>query len=177
MLFSFLNVRAWKYKHCLSQISTSSSLLLLIHKSGAWAKRWLMWCWASFLLMSRVLWNCALTLFFVFFCFWHTEVAALIVLISHVDQINDVFFGQQGVLKGLYGTYQLYLKLSLLYRYSGFLTHWYAGLQKGALIILRSTILPSYIQNLEKRLRGHVYCEFIMLSFQFSGTFSGKHFY
>ncbi|KAG5229778.1 Ketose-bisphosphate aldolase class-II family protein [Salix suchowensis] len=54
------------------------------------------------------------------------EVAALIVLISHVDQINDVFFGQQGVLKGL---------------------------QKGALIILRSTILPSYIQNLEKRLR------------------------
>uniref|UniRef100_A0A6N2MK79 6-phosphogluconate dehydrogenase NADP-binding domain-containing protein n=1 Tax=Salix viminalis TaxID=40686 RepID=A0A6N2MK79_SALVM len=54
------------------------------------------------------------------------EVAALIVLISHVDQINDVFFGQQGVLKGL---------------------------QKGALIILRSTILPSYMQNLEKRLR------------------------
>ncbi|XP_011035592.1 PREDICTED: uncharacterized protein LOC105133340 isoform X1 [Populus euphratica] len=54
------------------------------------------------------------------------EVAALIVLISHVDQINDVFFGQQGVLKGL---------------------------QKGALIILRSTILPSYIQNLEKRLQ------------------------
>ncbi|XP_011035595.1 PREDICTED: uncharacterized protein LOC105133340 isoform X2 [Populus euphratica] len=53
------------------------------------------------------------------------EVAALIVLISHVDQINDVFFGQQGVLKGL---------------------------QKGALIILRSTILPSYIQNLEKHL-------------------------
>ncbi|KAF9667517.1 hypothetical protein SADUNF_Sadunf15G0031400 [Salix dunnii] len=66
------------------------------------------------------------------------EVAALIVLISHVDQINDVFFGQQGVLKGL---------------------------QKGALIILRSTILPSYIQNLEKRLRGHVYCEFIMLKY------------
>uniref|UniRef100_A0A6M2EG47 Ketose-bisphosphate aldolase class-II family protein n=1 Tax=Populus davidiana TaxID=266767 RepID=A0A6M2EG47_9ROSI len=53
------------------------------------------------------------------------EVAALIVLISHVDQINDVFFGQQGVLKGL---------------------------QKRALIILRSTILPSYIQNLERRL-------------------------
>lgn len=53
------------------------------------------------------------------------EVAALIVLISHVDQINDVFFGQQGVLKGL---------------------------QKGALIILRSTILPSYVQNLERRL-------------------------
>ncbi|KAB5524328.1 hypothetical protein DKX38_022077 [Salix brachista] len=62
------------------------------------------------------------------------EVAALIVLISHVDQIDDVFFGQQGVLKRL---------------------------QKEALIILRSTILPSYIQNLEKRLRGHVYCEFI----------------
>ncbi|KAG6745758.1 hypothetical protein POTOM_050264 [Populus tomentosa] len=56
------------------------------------------------------------------------EVAALIVLISHVDQINDVFFGQQGVLKGL---------------------------QKGALIILRSTILPSYIQNLERRLGGN----------------------
>ncbi|KAJ6969985.1 hypothetical protein NC653_034524 [Populus alba x Populus x berolinensis] len=57
------------------------------------------------------------------------EVAALIVQISHVDQINDVFFGQQGVLKGL---------------------------QKGALIILRSTILPSYIQNLERRLGGHL---------------------
>lgn len=49
-----------------------------------------------------------------FSCFWHTEVAALIVLISHVDQINDVFFGQQGVLKGIHETYPLYLKLSLL---------------------------------------------------------------
>ncbi|XP_065849277.1 uncharacterized protein [Euphorbia lathyris] len=53
------------------------------------------------------------------------DVAALIVLISHVDQINDVIFGQQGILKGL---------------------------QKGATIILRSTILPRHIQNLEKRL-------------------------
>ncbi|KAM4106536.1 hypothetical protein ACB094_04G071700 [Castanea mollissima] len=52
-------------------------------------------------------------------------VAALIVLISHADQINDVIFGNEGALKGL---------------------------PKDAIIILHSTILPSYVQNLEKRL-------------------------
>ncbi|KAM3703066.1 hypothetical protein ACB098_04G067500 [Castanea mollissima] len=54
-----------------------------------------------------------------------SRVAALIVLISHADQINDVIFGNEGALKGL---------------------------PKDAIIILHSTILPSYVQNLEKRL-------------------------
>ncbi|KDP25980.1 hypothetical protein JCGZ_22710 [Jatropha curcas] len=53
------------------------------------------------------------------------DVAALVVLISHVNQINDVIFGQQGALKGLL---------------------------KEAVFILRSTIVPLHIQNLEKRL-------------------------
>ncbi|WRX19562.1 Fructose-bisphosphate aldolase [Theobroma cacao] len=53
-------------------------------------------------------------------------VAALIVLISHADQINDVIFGHDDALKGL---------------------------RKDEVIILHSTILPSYIQNLEKKLR------------------------
>ncbi|KAB2041320.1 hypothetical protein ES319_D02G140000v1 [Gossypium barbadense] len=53
-------------------------------------------------------------------------VAALIVLISHVDQINDIIFGHDSALKGL---------------------------QKDTVIILHSTILPSHIQNLEKNLR------------------------
>uniref|UniRef100_A0A5B7BKZ0 Ketose-bisphosphate aldolase class-II family protein n=1 Tax=Davidia involucrata TaxID=16924 RepID=A0A5B7BKZ0_DAVIN len=53
------------------------------------------------------------------------DVAALIVLISHADQINDILFGQEGALKGLH---------------------------KDAVVILNSTILPVYIQKLEKRL-------------------------
>ncbi|OMP07890.1 Ketose-bisphosphate aldolase, class-II [Corchorus olitorius] len=53
-------------------------------------------------------------------------VAALIVLISHVDQIHDVVFGHDGALKGL---------------------------EKDTVIILHSTILPLHIQNLEKNLR------------------------
>ncbi|XVF09451.1 hypothetical protein REPUB_Repub07fG0093700 [Reevesia pubescens] len=53
-------------------------------------------------------------------------VAALVVLISHVDQINDVIFGHDGALKGL---------------------------QKDTVIIFHSTILPSHMQNLEKNLR------------------------
>ncbi|KAK3228316.1 hypothetical protein Dsin_008178 [Dipteronia sinensis] len=53
------------------------------------------------------------------------DAVALVVLISHEDQINDVIFGDEGVSKGL---------------------------QKGTVIILRSTILPSYIQKLEKNL-------------------------
>jgi hypothetical protein len=31
-------------------------------------------------------------------------VAALVVLISHTDQINDLIFGNEGALKGLHGT-------------------------------------------------------------------------
>uniref|UniRef100_A0A7N2MRP9 Ketose-bisphosphate aldolase class-II family protein n=1 Tax=Quercus lobata TaxID=97700 RepID=A0A7N2MRP9_QUELO len=71
-------------------------------------------------------------------------VAALIVLISNADQINDVIFGNEGALKGL---------------------------PKDAVIILHSTILPTYVQNLEKRLTGNLHLEifsFILL------WFSGK---
>ncbi|KAF3437146.1 hypothetical protein FNV43_RR19899 [Rhamnella rubrinervis] len=50
-------------------------------------------------------------------------VIALVVLICHADQISDVIFGNEGALKGM---------------------------QKSSTFILRSTILPSYIQNLEK---------------------------
>lgn len=53
-------------------------------------------------------------------------VSALIVLISHADKTNDVIFGNEGALKGLH---------------------------KDVVIILHSTLLPSYIENLEKRLR------------------------
>ncbi|XP_042503189.1 uncharacterized protein LOC122080300 [Macadamia integrifolia] len=53
------------------------------------------------------------------------DAAAIIILISHADQINDIFFREEGVLKGLH---------------------------EDAVIILHSTISPAYIQNLEKRL-------------------------
>ncbi|MEI4867167.1 NAD(P)-binding domain-containing protein, partial [Klebsiella pneumoniae] len=52
-------------------------------------------------------------------------VAALIILISYPDQINDIVFGQEGALKGL---------------------------NKDAAIILHSTISPVYIQKLEESL-------------------------
>ncbi|KAL7160787.1 hypothetical protein ACSBR2_041433 [Camellia fascicularis] len=53
------------------------------------------------------------------------DVVALVVLISHADQINDLLFGHGSALKGL---------------------------RKDAVIILHSTILPAHIQKLEKRL-------------------------
>ncbi|XP_031281953.1 uncharacterized protein LOC116140467 [Pistacia vera] len=53
------------------------------------------------------------------------DVAALVVLISHADQIDDVIFGHDGALKGLH---------------------------KGSVLILRSTMLPSHFQKLEKNL-------------------------
>ncbi|GMQ11561.1 hypothetical protein CsSME_00054150 [Camellia sinensis var. sinensis] len=53
------------------------------------------------------------------------DVVALVVLISHADQINDLLFGHESALKGL---------------------------RKDAVIILHSTILPAHIQKLEKRL-------------------------
>ncbi|XP_043699909.1 uncharacterized protein LOC122650571 [Telopea speciosissima] len=53
------------------------------------------------------------------------DAAAIIILISHADQIQDIFFREEGVLKGLH---------------------------KDAVIILHSTISPAIIQNLEKRL-------------------------
>ncbi|XP_028069882.1 uncharacterized protein LOC114272365 [Camellia sinensis] len=55
----------------------------------------------------------------------HADVVALVVLISHTDQINDLVFGHESALKGLH---------------------------KDAVIILHSTILPAHIQKLEKRL-------------------------
>ncbi|PON36984.1 Ketose-bisphosphate aldolase, class-II [Trema orientale] len=56
------------------------------------------------------------------------NVVALVVLISHADQIDDVILGNEGALKGL---------------------------QKDAVFILHSTLLPSYIQKLEKRFTGN----------------------
>ncbi|XP_028062315.1 uncharacterized protein LOC114265698 [Camellia sinensis] len=55
----------------------------------------------------------------------HADVVALVVLISHADQINDLLFGHESALKGS---------------------------RKDAVIILHSTILPAHIQKLEKRL-------------------------
>ncbi|KFK43991.1 hypothetical protein AALP_AA1G200600 [Arabis alpina] len=51
--------------------------------------------------------------------------AAVVVLLSHPDQIQDVIFGDEGVMKGL---------------------------QKGAVLLLSSTISPSHLQKLEKQL-------------------------
>ncbi|CAL5350310.1 unnamed protein product [Camellia sinensis] len=53
------------------------------------------------------------------------DVVALVVLISHADQINDLLFGHESALKGLH---------------------------KDAVIVLHSTILPAHIQKVEKRL-------------------------
>ncbi|KAL3630490.1 hypothetical protein CASFOL_023474 [Castilleja foliolosa] len=50
-------------------------------------------------------------------------VNALVTLVSHVDQIEDLFYGYEGVLKGL---------------------------QKDVLIIVHSSILPTHIQKMEK---------------------------
>nr|POE74168.1 putative oxidoreductase ygbj [Quercus suber] len=77
-------------------------------------------------------------------------VAALIVLVSHADQINDVIFGNEGALKGL---------------------------PKDAVIILHSTILPSYVQNLEKRLTDDcetAYLVDVYVSRGMSGLLDGK---
>ncbi|KAL6552847.1 hypothetical protein OROHE_008211 [Orobanche hederae] len=50
-------------------------------------------------------------------------VNALVTLVSHVDQIEDLFYGDEGALKGLL---------------------------KDVIIIVHSTILPAHIQNMEK---------------------------
>ncbi|XP_052181306.1 uncharacterized protein LOC127794335 [Diospyros lotus] len=54
------------------------------------------------------------------------DVAALVVLISHADQINDLFFGHESALKGLH---------------------------EDTILILHTSILPADIQKLEKRLK------------------------
>ncbi|KAF8085500.1 hypothetical protein N665_0665s0010 [Sinapis alba] len=59
--------------------------------------------------------------------------AAVVVLLSHPDQIEDVIFGEEGVMKGL---------------------------QKGAVLLLSSTISPMHLQKLEKQLaegREHIF--------------------
>ncbi|KAL1204193.1 putative 3-hydroxyisobutyrate dehydrogenase [Cardamine amara subsp. amara] len=59
--------------------------------------------------------------------------AAVMVLLSHPDQIQDVIFGDEGVIKGL---------------------------QKGAVLLLSSTISPLHLQKLEKQLtedRDHIF--------------------
>ncbi|XWS50840.1 hypothetical protein CRYUN_Cryun12cG0124300 [Craigia yunnanensis] len=75
-------------------------------------------------------------------------VAALIVLISHVDQINDVIFGHDGALKGL---------------------------QKDTIIVLHSTILPSHIQNLEKNLREDGPATSVVDAYVYKATSKGLH--
>ncbi|KAJ7975240.1 ketose-bisphosphate aldolase class-II family protein [Quillaja saponaria] len=78
------------------------------------------------------------------------DVTTLIVLISHVDQINDLIFGTEGVLKDL---------------------------NKDTIVILNSTILPSLIQNLDKRLTDNTqvaYLVDIYVSRGMSEAFNGK---
>lgn len=78
------------------------------------------------------------------------DVAALIVLVSHADQITDLIFGQEGALKELH---------------------------KDAVIILRSTILPACIQKLEKRLTDNGRPAFIVdlhVSTGMSDSLNGK---
>ncbi|GKV23274.1 hypothetical protein SLEP1_g33022 [Rubroshorea leprosula] len=72
------------------------------------------------------------------------DAAALIILISHVDQINDVIFGTKGVLKGL---------------------------QKGTIMILHSTVLPLYVQNLEKQLTEDDQTSFLLDAYLYKGMF------
>ncbi|KAK4778790.1 hypothetical protein SAY86_006318 [Trapa natans] len=61
--------------------------------------------------------------------------AAVIVLISHPDQINDILFGPVGACKGL---------------------------QEDAIVILHSSILPSYIEKLENRLTEEGKVQFVV---------------
>ncbi|XP_057459422.1 uncharacterized protein LOC130750039 isoform X3 [Actinidia eriantha] len=70
------------------------------------------------------------------------DVVALVVLISHVDQINDLLFGQESALKGLH---------------------------KDAVIILHSTILPAHIQKLQKRLTEDSEMVFVVDVYVFRG--------
>ncbi|XP_047156762.1 L-threonate dehydrogenase-like [Vigna umbellata] len=53
------------------------------------------------------------------------DVTALVILISHIDQTNDLIFGDEGALKGL---------------------------KPDTVLILRSTLLPSFLHKLEKDL-------------------------
>ncbi|GER40169.1 D-tagatose-1,6-bisphosphate aldolase subunit GatY, partial [Striga asiatica] len=61
-------------------------------------------------------------------------VHALVALVSHADQIEDMFFGVEGVLKGL---------------------------RKDVIIIVHSTILPAHIQKMEKIITGDYQMEVI----------------
>ncbi|CAI9786896.1 unnamed protein product [Fraxinus pennsylvanica] len=62
-------------------------------------------------------------------------VRALVILISHADQINDIIFSQEGILKEL---------------------------QKDTVIVLHSTISPAHIQKLEKSLTEDYQMDFVV---------------
>lgn len=77
-------------------------------------------------------------------------VAALVVLISHTDQINDLVFGDEGALKGL---------------------------KPDTILILRSTILPSVLHKLEKDLEEIHEIAYVVdayVSYGRSDAFNGK---
>ncbi|PKI44179.1 hypothetical protein CRG98_035416, partial [Punica granatum] len=71
---------------------------------------------------------------------------ALIVLISHPDQINDLFFGPEGACKGL---------------------------QEDAVVILHSTVLLSHIEKLEKRLTDECKVARVVDAYVFKGASDG----
>lgn len=70
------------------------------------------------------------------------DAAALVILISHVDQINDVILGSEGALKGL---------------------------RKGTVLILHSTVSPSYLQTLEKHVREDGQTPFLVDAYVYKG--------
>ncbi|XP_061362634.1 uncharacterized protein LOC133306347 isoform X2 [Gastrolobium bilobum] len=77
-------------------------------------------------------------------------VAALVVLISHVDQTNDIIYGDEGALKGL---------------------------KPNTVLILRSTILPSVLHKLEKDLAENHEIAYVVdayVSYGRSDTLNGK---
>ncbi|XP_061362633.1 uncharacterized protein LOC133306347 isoform X1 [Gastrolobium bilobum] len=78
------------------------------------------------------------------------DVAALVVLISHVDQTNDIIYGDEGALKGL---------------------------KPNTVLILRSTILPSVLHKLEKDLAENHEIAYVVdayVSYGRSDTLNGK---
>lgn len=80
----------------------------------------------------------------------------MVVLLSHPDQIQDIIFGDEGVMKGypqdsLPQSCELYLRAIVK---ETVCVISFAGLQKGAVLILSSTISPFHLQKLEKEITG-----------------------
>ncbi|WVZ15797.1 hypothetical protein V8G54_013363 [Vigna mungo] len=77
------------------------------------------------------------------------DVTALVILISHIDQTNDLIFGDEGALKGL---------------------------KPDTVLILRSTFLPSFLHKLEKDLEIHeiAYVVDAYVSYGRSDALNGK---